>query len=1385
MKAHFLALLFASSLVLSLVDTGSYDFQQSTSDIVETDSQDIQDCGPSTFSDNVKSAFKRESDLSQYSSSQLYLAKDWVIVFKEPYCTYEFTRMVDTERLDSYYNFEILSGTWVLGFQTGDLAIEYINELVDSSYIWKFYPLIYKDINLRYEPNDQYYESGDQWYLDNYGQNEGLSGIDLNTQGAWEDYTGDGIVIGVVDDGIDYDHPDISPNFLSQYSYDYCGNDTDVMPVDSYVDGIDEVDWHGTAVAGIVAGKGDNDIGVAGVAYNAGLVGLRLVAGDCEYEYNNEHTLNDLAISETLLHELENIDIYTNSWGPVDSGNRLGGAGPLSLASIEHGVDQGRDGLGAIYTWANGNGLDNKDQSNKDGFANSRYTIAVGAIDWQGEQTWYAETGSNMLVSAPSANYFSDPAIFTTDVSGSDGDSSTDYTSNMGGTSSSTPMVAGVVALMIEANPNLNWRDVQHILVETSRKVDTDHPGWFQTKVGNWYNHAYGYGLVDATAAVNMAKTWESVDTELTVNTGEITVDDYIPDNNDNGISSTVIVNESIVIESVEVMVDVWHDWRGDLNLFLTSPNGITSELVRSHNDGGDHYENWIFTTVVHWDENSFGEWTLKVNDTDSSYTGEFRSWNLTFYGTAGADDDEDGLSNYAEDVIGTGPANPDFDADGLLDGEEFYGWSDYHGEIHRTNPKKADTDGDTAGDWIEGLGFEETGFVTDPNDNDTDDDGLWDGHELYGYFGYFTNPESQDTDNDTLSDYEEINAWDLYNRSSSDPTKMDTDNDTMPDPYELANGFDPGKQIDGWLDADFDGFDRNFDGILSGDEFYTNAMEYAQGTNPRFSDSDLCEDGTSCPDGMYDGWEYYWGLDPLTPDSHLDLDNDTVSNLLEYDNLLVESTIFSLNEPSLRAYWKLDGTDPFIILDMTTNSNTGISMSEPVRTQSKFGNGLYCDGIDDYVEFDSLRNSKFSEYTVTAWVKLTNHTDDFATVFGTSTDGRTWLGVNSDGFFEFKVASGNKLYSSITNYSVRADLGVWYSIAATYSESHDFIKFYVNGTLISEVAISPNHVIKTAGDNNYMCRGQNGEFLNGTIDNIAVWERALSSDEIHYVHERPLGFGDYYSFKVDDGILRTNPQSNDTDGDGLEDAEESYIGFDGYITDPTNADTDNDGLNDSYEVLMHNTDPTKYDTDDDNRTDNYLFFVDNVTGLRINQTGDAFPLNSLEWNDTDGDGVGDNSDEFPFDSNETLDSDGDMIGNNAESLMGTDPYSNDTDSDGVNDFDDKFPLDSNETLDTDNDGVGDNSDACPEYSLDYIDSDSDGYCDRQDSFPNNPNEWIDSDNDGYGDNSDAFPDDPNRSVEPTETVYVQEETNYSLDSIMLFIVGFGVVYFVFKYFVK
>ena len=390
--------------------------------------------------------------------------------------------------------------------------------------------------------------------------------------------------------------------------------------------------------------------------------------------------------------------------------------------------------------------------------------------------------------------------------------------------------------------------------------------------------------------------------------------------------------------------------------------------------------------------------------------------------------------------------------------------------------------------------------------------------------------------------------------------------------------------------------------------------------------------------------------------------------------------------------------------------------------------------------------------------------------MFGTVNDGRTWLGVNSGNYFEFRVFSGDKLYTSpITNDSVEAKLGVWYNLAATYSESQDILKLYVNGTLVSELGITSSHSIKTATNYNYMCRGQNGEYLNGTIDNLVVWDRALNLNEIQYVYEQPLGFGNYFSFRLEDGILSTNPASNDTDSDGLSDSEEFYFGTDGYITDPTNPDTDGDGLNDSDEIFLYTTNPASNDTDNDNFTDDI----------------DLFPLDSLEWNDTDHDGVGDNLDLFPLDSNETRDTDGDKIGDNMENSIGTDPQNNDTDSDGVDDFNDSFPLDSNETADTDNDGHGDNSDACPQNPKDHLDTDMDGYCDNNDAFPDNPNEWLDTDNDGYGDNSDEYPEDPNRAIKPSDTEYVPSSSNYSLDSILLVIVALGVTYFVVKTFVK
>ena len=811
MKSQFVLLLFVTSIVANHVDLEPY---HSDGVVIE-----IEDnvCGPHSFSNNVKAAFLKEINRN-YLTSELYELKDWIIILNDDFCSEDLANLFDLSSLDKYNSMRLVNGGWLINFHSGELAYSVLSDWEKTGKLWGFYPDMSGKKILKYDPNDFFYVSGDQWYLDNYGQNGGSSGIDINPQSAWDSYDGNGIHIGIIDDGLDYNNPDLSPNFVPSHSYDYCDNDADVLPIDSDNDG--EIDWHGTAVAGIVSAKGNNSVGISGISYNSELVGIRLIAESC----NSELSLDE-SEALALTHRLDDIDIYVNSWGPSDDGNILGHIGPNAISALEQGVSEGRDGLGSVYVWAAGNGHQNGDNSNKDAYANSRFTVAVGAVNWKGERTEFSESGSNVMLVAPSHNSSNwvDPAIYSTDISGTDGHNETDYLGDMGGTSASAPMVAGVIGLMLEAEPDLTWRDIQHILVRTSKKIDHSDDGWFKTYEGRDFNHNYGYGLVDASSAVNLAKNWKNITSEIdfadmSYNAGKVEVNQFIFDGNDLGRNSEIFVNRSMNIETVEVKVNISHAYRGDLNIFLESPNGVVSELVRQSNDNNDNYDNWVFTSVAHWDENSFGLWKLKVNDTEPGTAGTWNDWNMTFYGYPEKDSDSDGLPDYAERIIGVQWNNPDWDNDGLLDGEEYYGWLDLQGNFHYTDLKDFDSDDDDVNDWYEGREDNITRSITDPNNNDTDGDGILDGCEIYGLDdcdNFVTNPLSADTDGDGISDYNEIFANSLVPSTyRSDPTKLDTDSDGMPDPYELANGFHPKIQADGSQDSDCDGVQVQVQGL-------------------------------------------------------------------------------------------------------------------------------------------------------------------------------------------------------------------------------------------------------------------------------------------------------------------------------------------------------------------------------------------------------------------------------------------------------------------------------------------------------------------------------------------------------------------------------------------
>lgn len=484
-------------------------------------------------------------------------------------------------------------------------------------------------------PSDPGYAN--QWHLNNTGQFNSTAGNDINVVAAWNlGYTGNGVVVASVDDGLWRINPDIAANYLGSASWDFGQHDDDPSG-----------GGHGTSVGGVMAAVDNNTCGV-GAAYNAKLAGIRLLnastdSNEAQALSNSFSRVYTPSVGSPRTVSFAPIDIFNNSWGPLDYGYHLEGPGPLTQAALADGIENGRGGLGSIYVWAAGNGGDN-DSVNADGYANSRYTIAVAATTNHGIRSYYSEHGSPILINAPSDG--GSASIHTT------GGNSSGCTSGFGGTSSASPLAAGVIALMLEANPSLTWRDVQHVLVHSAERNDPAHAGWVMNGAGLYFNHYYGFGRIDAGAAVTLANSWVNVAPEVTADSGRLTVNAAIPDGvsgNQAGawVTRTFNVTQNIEIESVDVVFDADHTWRGDLQVELISPLGMKSVLMNGRRyDNRDDYRDdsngnvWRFGSVAHWGEMSTGTWTIRVRDLrkhpeDGPNTGTFKSWRLKVHGTA------------------------------------------------------------------------------------------------------------------------------------------------------------------------------------------------------------------------------------------------------------------------------------------------------------------------------------------------------------------------------------------------------------------------------------------------------------------------------------------------------------------------------------------------------------------------------------------------------------------------------------------------------------------------------------------------------------------------------------------------------------------------------
>lgn len=446
-------------------------------------------------------------------------------------------------------------------------------------------------------PDDPRFHS--QWHL----KNDDMPLFDVNIEPAWQrGYTGAGVVIGVVEGLWQHNHPDLAANFNLEAS----------MPGGT-------ISSHATSVAGVAAAVAFDGLMGSGAAYGA--------------QISNQIYGSDMEDATALGFRNDLNDIKNNSWGPLDTG-MYWYLPPVVQTALEEGVRSGRGGLGTIFVWAAGNGASSGDRVDYDPYASSRYTIAVGAIGDQDIRSSYNEEGSSMLVVTESDG--NNRAIYTTDINNG-------QTNNFGGTSSAAPLACGVIALMLEANPLLTWRDVQHVLVNSARVCDPTQNAWVVNGGGLSVNLSYGFGAIDADAAVTLAENWGNVPHEVGVSTGVVAVNQVVPDNTPGGISQIAHIDENIRIESVELVLNIQTPFVGDYRITLYGPYGTNSLFAKPRFEPQDNLVNYMFTSMRHWDETSRGDWRIEVQDRASPDEGTWVDYELRFHGTLACPGDLDG----------------------------------------------------------------------------------------------------------------------------------------------------------------------------------------------------------------------------------------------------------------------------------------------------------------------------------------------------------------------------------------------------------------------------------------------------------------------------------------------------------------------------------------------------------------------------------------------------------------------------------------------------------------------------------------------------------------------------------------------------------------------
>ncbi len=438
--------------------------------------------------------------------------------------------------------------------------------------------------------------------------------VDINMGDVWETTKGEGVTVSVVDATWEASHEDLvgnSDRAASTYWGRRTGENGSYAP------------WHGTAVAGIIGAR-DNAIGGRGIAPRVTLQNVNFV--DAQNFWTNQ---------QVYLHRAKTVAVANHSYSAHATG-RLKRESPVIFRALEQSLKSGYDGKGTVHVKGAGNGKNDGvgDETALYESLSHRGHIVACAVDSGGTDADYSEEGSNLWVCGPSG------ARTRHGLLGPIGKNQ--YHAGLRGTSYSAPVVSGVAALVRSANNALTWRDVKLILANTAQKNDSSDSSWQTgaTKYGSTkdsysYSRKYGFGLVDASAAVTAAKTWKNLPPMFSTWAFKKPVQDV---KSATGTEFTLDIKSDVsFVEHVDVTINMDTSHFRALKLVLVSPSGRESLLVDSSSALGSNcrcplYGDFTFGSARHLGEAAAGTWKLKVYNT-TGVPAKLNAWGVKVHG--------------------------------------------------------------------------------------------------------------------------------------------------------------------------------------------------------------------------------------------------------------------------------------------------------------------------------------------------------------------------------------------------------------------------------------------------------------------------------------------------------------------------------------------------------------------------------------------------------------------------------------------------------------------------------------------------------------------------------------------------------------------------------